>query len=391
MSKYSYGKSLHRQRGVVLILAMFIVVLVTSIAISTSWRFELDMTRNENRWHGARIRNYGISAENFVTKYAFDGDETGYDCLTPDMKDNQKLDFWAAEGMTWDMNEASIDLKIIDLNRKFNLNMLVHKVVPKANQSFKTPAEHYTEAQRMFIRLLQTIEIEGQPMDISSAIEITDAVVDWLDADSEPFGNGGAEQNYYDSLEQPYAIGNRPMISVSELALVKGVTPYLYERLLPLVTAISPDSKLNLNTMVPGLERIFNAKDILEPFDARRLESLKGNPRQQTNKNKNKQKNNANGENPNEKSAMCSKNFDEALEDSLILSDLAMLPNALDKKGMKDFMDVKSEYFALYSTVKVGEITRVNKTLLHRLATMGAGAPQGSDAVTVIRRTDGDF
>jgi general secretion pathway protein K len=303
------------------------------------------------------------------------------------MKDNRKLDFWAAEGMTWDMNEASIDLKIIDLNRKFNLNMLVHKVQPKANQGFRTPAEQYTEAQKMFIRLLQTIEIDGQPLDTSAAIEITDAVVDWVDADSEPTGSGGAEQNYYDSLEEPYPIGNRPMISVSELALVKGVTPYLYSRLLPLVTAISPDSKLNINTMPPGLERIFNAKDVLEPFDARRLESIKGNPRQQTNKNK--QKNNG-GEKTDDNSALCSKSFDEAVEDSLILSDLAMLPNALDKKALKEFVDVKSEYFALYSTVKVGEITRVNKSLLRRAQSMGAGA-QGSDPITVIRRTDGDF
>ncbi|HNG61523.1 MAG TPA: type II secretion system minor pseudopilin GspK, partial [Cellvibrionaceae bacterium] len=387
MSRGGLGLSLQRQRGVVLILAMFIVVLVTSIAISTSWRFELDMTRNENRWHGARIRNYGLSAENFVLKYAFDGDESGYDCLTPDMKDNRKLDFWAAEGMTWDMNEASIDLKIIDLNRKFNLNMLVHKVQPKANQTFRTPADQYTEAQKMFIRLLQTIEIDGQPMDTASAIEITDAVVDWLDADSEPTGSGGAEQNYYDSLEEPYPIGNRPMISVSELALVKGVTPYLYSRLLPLVTAISPDSKLNINTMPQGLERIFNAKDVLEPFDARRLESIKGNPRQQTNKNK--QKNNG-GEKADDNPALCSKSLDEAIEDSLILSDLAILPNALDKKALQEFVDVKSEYFALYSTVKVGEITRVNKSLLHRSQSMGAGA-QGSDPITVIRRTDGDF
>lgn len=390
MSRSRFGSSPGRQRGVVLILAMFIVVLVTSIAISTSWRFELDMTKNENRWHGARIRNYGLSAENFVLKYAFDGDDSGYDCLTPDMKDNQKLDFWAAEGMTWDMNEASIDLKIIDLNRKFNLNMLVHKVQLKPNQSFRSQADQYTEAQKMFIRLLQTIEVDGQPLDTATAIEITDAVVDWLDADSEPTGNGGAEQNYYDSLEEPYPIGNRPMISVSELALVKGVTPYIYARLLPLVTAISPDSKLNINTIVPGLERIFNAKEVLEPFDARRLESIKGNPRQQTNKNKNKQQKNNGGNNPDDKPALCSKSLDEAVEDSLILSDLAMLPNALDKKALKDFVDVKSEYFALYSTVKVGEITRVNKSLLHRSQSMGAGA-QGSDPITVIRRTDGDF
>jgi general secretion pathway protein K len=192
MSKSHFGFDVRRQRGVVLILAMFIVVLVTTIAISTSWRFELDMTRNENRWHGARIRNYGLSAENFVLKYAFDGDETSYDCLTPDMKDNRKLDFWAAEGMTWDMNEASIDLKIVDLNRKFNINMLVHKKQLRQNQSFRSVADQYTEAQKMFIRLLQTIEIEGQPMDTSAAMEIADAVVDWLDADNEQTGSGGA-------------------------------------------------------------------------------------------------------------------------------------------------------------------------------------------------------
>ena len=45
MSRSRFGSSPGRQRGVVLILAMFIVVLVTSIAISTSWRFELDMTK----------------------------------------------------------------------------------------------------------------------------------------------------------------------------------------------------------------------------------------------------------------------------------------------------------------------------------------------------------
>jgi general secretion pathway protein K len=177
------------------------------------------------------------------------------------------------------------------------------------------------------------------------------------------------------------------MISVSELALVKGVTPYLYARLLPLVTAISPDSKLNINTLAPGLERIFNAKELLEPFDARRLESIKGNPKQ---KKQNKNNQNTNSENkPEEDQALCSKSLDEAIEDSLILSDVAMQPNALDKNAMKEFIDVKSDYFALYSTVKVGDITRVNKSLLYRGQNMNPGA-QG-DPITVIRRTDGDF
>ena len=57
--------------------------------------------------------------------------------------------------------------------------------------------------------------------------ETAEAIMDWLDEDSEPREIGGAEADYYSSLPTPYEPANGPLQSVDELLLVKGVTPTL--------------------------------------------------------------------------------------------------------------------------------------------------------------------
>ena len=51
--------------------------------------------------------------------------------------------------------------------------------------------------------------------------ELVDCLLDYRDADNEP-RPGGAEQEYYEGLEHPYAIKNGPLITLEELLLVKG-------------------------------------------------------------------------------------------------------------------------------------------------------------------------
>ncbi|MGQ9727169.1 MAG: helix-hairpin-helix domain-containing protein [Candidatus Fervidibacter sp.] len=59
--------------------------------------------------------------------------------------------------------------------------------------------------------------------DSAQAEEITDAVIDWRDADDEP-ELLGAESDYYLNLEQPYRAKNAPFDSPFELLLVRGIT-----------------------------------------------------------------------------------------------------------------------------------------------------------------------
>ncbi len=56
--------------------------------------------------------------------------------------------------------------------------------------------------------------------------DVADAIMDWLDADSEP-RELGCESEYYAGLPRPYAPRNGPLDTVEELLLVRGVTPQL--------------------------------------------------------------------------------------------------------------------------------------------------------------------
>lgn len=53
--------------------------------------------------------------------------------------------------------------------------------------------------------------------------EVADAILDWIDPDSDP-REAGAEVDYYSGLEPPYGPTNGPVRSFEELLLVRGVT-----------------------------------------------------------------------------------------------------------------------------------------------------------------------
>jgi len=57
-------------------------------------------------------------------------------------------------------------------------------------------------------------------------LDVTDAILDWLDED-EDSREFGAEAEYYNSLPTPYSPANGPLQTVEELLLVRGVTPNL--------------------------------------------------------------------------------------------------------------------------------------------------------------------
>jgi general secretion pathway protein K len=77
------------------------------------------------------------------------------------------------------------------------------------------------------------------------------ALVDWIDADSEPQPQGGAEDETYLALQPPYLAANLPLIDVAELALVRGFDDNVRARLRPFVTALPRFTAVNANTAPP--------------------------------------------------------------------------------------------------------------------------------------------
>ncbi len=98
-------------------------------------------------------------------------------------------------------------------------------------------------------------------LDIEAAV--AQAILDWVDGDSEARFPNGAEDAYYMRLDTPYRAANRPFTDVSELLLVRGVTPEVYARLRPFVTVLPGETAININTapaellmsLAPGIDR----------------------------------------------------------------------------------------------------------------------------------------
>jgi general secretion pathway protein K len=110
---------------------------------------------------------------------------------------------------------------LVDEERKLNINKAPFEVL---KQFFKSVGE--TTAQE--------------------ADEIVDAILDWIDADDEPRGNG-AEEGYYASLQPPYACKNKEFQALEELLLVKAMTQEIFDKVKGHVTIYSSGT-VNLNT-----------------------------------------------------------------------------------------------------------------------------------------------
>ncbi|MGR8919611.1 MAG: type II secretion system minor pseudopilin GspK, partial [Gammaproteobacteria bacterium] len=137
-----------------------------------------------------------------------------------------------------------------------------------------------------FSLLLEALEIPADGL--------LPAVLDWVDADSETRFPNGAEDDYYADLDEPYRAANRPFGDVSELRLVRGVTPEIYAKLAPYVSALPAPTRINLNlapvevlmALGPGVDRataeILDEARTTQPFESvesfTRFPLLEGRP-----------------------------------------------------------------------------------------------------------------
>ena len=95
------------------------------------------------------------------------------------------------------------DKQIVDLDRKVNVNSATGNP-----------------------QLLQKALLRAGA-EVTEIPDLISCIQDWIDPDDDPRVNG-AESDYYRSLDPPYYAKNGSMDEVSELLLVKGMTPELY-------------------------------------------------------------------------------------------------------------------------------------------------------------------
>ncbi len=202
------------QKGVALIATIAVVAILCVVALEAGRlaKQAASGTIAENDMFAAReMAMSGIHLA--MMMLAVDAADNDIDSIQEAWADPEKI---ASAVTAMGLNPADVSLKICDEMGKLQLNALLKQF----------PGNEPNDAQVMVLeRFLTLATPEDKPEDAGSAVEIINALKDWLDSkdDDSITGLTGAESNYYESLDVPYACANGPFLHVSELFLVKGV------------------------------------------------------------------------------------------------------------------------------------------------------------------------
>ena len=189
------------RRGVALILTILIVALVSASVLSFIRLAELDARVAENVYAFTQaevLAHSGLKGAMLLLAM----DEKEYDALNDPWANFDQYAMLAG-GL---FEEGTFAGRIEDLSARIGINSLVD-----GNNLV------LTERADMLTRLFNLLGHDPAPVD---------ALLDWLDRDSEPRANG-AEDPYYSSLDQPYPCGDGALASLGQLGLIRGFTPAL--------------------------------------------------------------------------------------------------------------------------------------------------------------------
>ena len=220
------------QQGVALITVLLVVALVVIIATQMTSRLQLTVTRAINQ----QMFQQGLWS-------ALAGEQMVFKVLEQDYKDDKDTvnlqQQWAIEGMIFPLGDGKLAGEVKDLHSCFNLNYLAKKVATGNNHNL-------TQPQRQLQALFLSLEIDDY-----IAEQLVATIGDWVDDNSQLSGSLGAEDDNYASRQIPYLAANSPMVTVTELMAIEGMTGAVYRKIRPHICVIPQDEELvvNVNTI----------------------------------------------------------------------------------------------------------------------------------------------
>lgn len=199
MTLRSVLSPLHDERGVALMMVLWIFMVLSVLVAEFGRGMRDDAVATQNMAEEVQARGValgGVAQAIYRTMHAREDN-------TDDEADDDDPDVWKPDGK-WHEGEYA--------GGKFSVRLL--------DEGGKIPLNRADEATLR--RVLTNVGVTGDAQE-----ELTDAILDWRDADSMKRLHG-AEAEYYLHLPTPYRPKNGPFDSVDELLMVRGVTRELF-------------------------------------------------------------------------------------------------------------------------------------------------------------------
>tara|TARA_R110001592_G_scaffold198448_2_gene446670 strand:+ start:71 stop:1066 length:996 start_codon:yes stop_codon:yes gene_type:complete len=213
-----------RQKGVALMLVIFVFALVSILAVGMYNRQHIFVQTAGNVMAQAQAYQYAIASEIYgkrLLKADWDEDKENGEMFD----DIEQI----KNSILLPVEEAFLEAQFNDAQGKLNLNDLVNLsgvVNPVMKERF----------DRLFKRLaIETIKV--------------DVIIDWLDENQDPQGFEGVEDGEYLSLDPPFRNAGQSIRDISELRLLPNVSNEDFQKILPHVTVLPMGrAPINVNT-----------------------------------------------------------------------------------------------------------------------------------------------
>lgn len=217
---HRHPPNLKPEAGVVVVLALFIVALTAALSYMMMARLERDTHRSL-----LLLRNIQASfyAEGSVS-WARDVLKNNWEQKKP----GKLIDVMPYQLAPMTVNGYTITSTLQDMQARFNLNNLSKR-----------------ESMDDFKRLLMTVD---KNLSETRARQISQALVSWIAKMPQDVPSEVGSDAYYLAQSPPYRAAHQMLFNMSELKLVKGMTPTLFERLKPFIIALPQETRINIQT-----------------------------------------------------------------------------------------------------------------------------------------------
>ena len=217
--------ALRNQKGIALIIVLWITTLLMLIASSFIYAMRTDVNIVANSLARARLE---AAADAAVQRSVFEMS-----------KPQQLPGRWTTDGVaqSWSYQGVAVEVGMTDESGKIDINTASDALL-----------------RGLFL---------AQGMKEEEAATVTDAILDWRDADLLRRLRGAEEADYL-AAGYSYKPANAAFQSTEELRLVMGMTPELFDKVAPLITIYSRQPGINAGIASRGVLRALpGATDVL--------------------------------------------------------------------------------------------------------------------------------
>ncbi|PXF64030.1 type II secretion system minor pseudopilin GspK [Kangiella spongicola] len=255
---------LQNNRGVALITVLIIFSVLSILAVQILNSQQMHVQRTANIINGARAYQYMYGAEVFAT-----------DQLSNYFKESKaervhRNQPWSQGAISFEIEQGlgQLEGQIRDMHSCFNINSVLMEPPSDGEEGtggnlrsgnnlgndsggarrFDDTNDSGMPGVDLFAKLIEPHlgEETVSPQALATALK------DWIDEDQEPSGIDGAEDYTYTGLEVPYRTADSLMAHTSELVVVKGFTPKIYDSIKEFICVLpTTEGTINVNTVKP--------------------------------------------------------------------------------------------------------------------------------------------